>query len=95
MTRKHLNIHVFGVVQGVSFRAYTQDKAESFGLTGFVCNEPDDTVYIEAEGNEDDLAHFIRWCHKGPTLAQVERVELTEGLLKNFQDFCITWGRQA
>lgn len=95
MTLKHLNIQVFGVVQGVSFRAYTQDKAESLGLAGFVCNEPDDSVYIEAEGNEDDLAQLVRWCHEGPMLAQVERVEVTEGLLRNFPGFRITWGRQA
>jgi len=95
MTLKHLNVHVFGVVQGVSFRAYTQEKAESLGLTGFVCNEPDDTVYIEAEGKPDDLAPFVRWCHQGPVLAQVERVEVTEGLLKNFHDFRVAWGRQG
>ncbi|MDD5176312.1 MAG: acylphosphatase [Sterolibacterium sp.] len=94
MTLKHLNVHVFGVVQGVSFRAYTQDKAESIGLTGFVCNEPDDTVYIEAEGKEDDLALLVRWCHEGPMLARVERVDVTEGPLKNFQDFHVTWGKQ-
>lgn len=95
MTIKHLDIHVFGIVQGVSFRAYTQDKAESLGINGFVCNEPDDTVYIEAEGPEEDLAQFVRWCHEGPMLARVERVEVAEGLLKHFLDFRVTWGRQA
>ena len=95
MPLQHLNIHVFGVVQGVSFRAYTQDKAESLGITGFVCNEPDDSVYIEAEGTEDDLAQFLRWCHQGPPLAQVEQVEVTEWTVRNFHDFRITWGQQA
>ena len=95
MILKHLNIHVFGIVQGVSFRANTQHRAEALGLTGFVCNDPDDTVYIEVEGNEDDLARLVSWCHQGPDLAQVTKVEVTAGELRNFRDFRITWGRQA
>ncbi|MBI5921165.1 MAG: acylphosphatase [Betaproteobacteria bacterium] len=95
MNFKHLDIHVFGIVQGVSFRAHTRDQAESLGLTGYVCNEPDDTVYIEAEGAEEDLACLVRWCHQGPPLAEVERVDVSEGPLKRFPDFRIAWGRQV
>ena len=90
MNVKHLNIQVFGVVQGVSFRAYTQNQAEAIGLTGFVCNEPNGSVYIEAEGREAELANFVRWCHEGPLMAQVTRVEVTEGPPRHFHDFRIT-----
>ena len=79
MEIKHLNIQVFGRVQGVSFRAHTQDKAESLGLAGFVCNEADGSVYVEAEGAESDLADFVRWLHQGPPMAKVMRVEVGEG----------------
>ena len=48
-------IKVFGKVQGVGFRYYTQRKAVELGITGFVQNRPDGSVYIEAEGEEEDL----------------------------------------
>jgi hypothetical protein len=38
--KKHFNIHVFGKVQGVWYRASTQRKAEELGLQGFVRTRP-------------------------------------------------------
>ena len=93
--KKHLDIQVYGRVQGVSFRAYTQEKAESLGLAGFVCNEADGSVYIEAEGAEPELAEFVRWLHQGPPMAQVTRVERSEGALQSLYDFRIAWNRHG
>ncbi len=45
---KHLNIRIFGKVQGVFFRYYAEKEARSLGLTGFIRNEPDSTVYYDA-----------------------------------------------
>lgn len=90
MTIKHMNIRVFGVVQGVWFRAHTREQALAIGLTGFVRNEADGSVYIEAEGKEADLTSFVRWCHEGPSMAQVTRVDVTEGMPGSFHDFRIT-----
>ena len=81
---KHLNINVFGKVQGVFFRVYTQKKAEELGLTGFVQNEPDGSVYIEAEGEETLLKDFTSWCNVGSPNAEVSKVIITEGGIKNF-----------
>jgi acylphosphatase len=50
--KKHFNIRISGRVQGVFFRASTKAKAEELGISGFVQNEPDGSVYIEAEGEE-------------------------------------------
>lgn len=41
-------IHVFGRVQGVGFRYYTNMKALELHIKGFVENKPDGSVYIEA-----------------------------------------------
>lgn len=90
MTIRHQNIRVAGLVQGVSFRAHTQRQANAIGLTGFVRNESDGSVYIEAEGQDADLANFVRWCHEGPSMAQVTTVEVTNGPIVNFRDFRIT-----
>ena len=85
----HLSIRVSGKVQGVFYRASTRDKARSLGLCGFVKNEADGSVYIEAEGDKEKLEQLVAWCKQGPPNAQVENVETTEGKLKNFDQFDI------
>lgn len=86
---KHFSIRVTGRVQGVFFRASTQKAAEQNAVHGFVRNEPDGSVYIEAEGEETDLDRFIEWCKSGPPAARVEKVESREGHLHNFNGFRI------
>jgi acylphosphatase len=86
---KHLNIIVTGKVQGVSYRISTQTKAQQIGITGFVRNESNKSVYIEAEGEENLLADFIAWCKIGPPKAEVNELKITEGSLKKFASFII------
>ncbi|MFC1615488.1 acylphosphatase [Patescibacteria group bacterium] len=83
---KHINIKIYGDVQGVCFRYYAKEKADKFGLFGFVRNEQDGTVYIEAEGEDDGLNKFLKWCEKGPKFAKVEKVELESGDLSGAFD---------
>lgn len=84
---KHLNINIFGRVQGIFFRASTKEKADRLNIKGFAQNQPDGSVYIEAEGKKKNLEEFLKWCHSGPSLAQVEKVEVSEGKFKNFSAF--------
>ena len=84
---KHFNIIVIGKVQGVWFRAATQEKAIALGLNGFVKNEKDGSVYLEAEGEKENLDELVEWCHTGPPKAKVEKVEVTEGEIKKFKEF--------
>lgn len=84
---KHLNISISGYVQGIFFRVTAKEKAEKLGIRGFARNEPDGSVYIEAEGEKDKLGEFIKWCHDGPEVANVEKVEISEGPLRNFLEF--------
>ncbi|MBD1397233.1 acylphosphatase [Pontibacter sp. JH31] len=76
--KKRVAMRVHGKVQGVFFRASTQEKALELGLTGFVQNEDDGTVYLEAEGNLEALKELERWAHQGPDQARVEKVEVVE-----------------
>lgn len=73
---KAVIIKVFGTVQGVGFRFYTNKKAIELGLSGYVQNKPDGSVYIEAEGDEVDLQTFIDWCNIGPQWARVKKVDI-------------------
>jgi acylphosphatase len=89
MESEHLNIRIFGQVQGVFFRDSAREKAEELGIAGFARNEPDGSVYIEAEGREGDLEQFLNWAKSGPDWAKVEKVESLPGGLKNFSSFVV------
>ncbi len=71
---KRIIIKVYGSVQGVFFRYTTRKVARKIGLTGFVKNLPDGSVYIEAEGTEGDLKELLEFAKKGPKYAKVEKI---------------------
>ena len=86
----HKNIVIQGWVQGVGFRYAARKIAFQFGITGFVRNLPDGSVYIEAEGSEEQVKEFITWCHTGPARAQIRSVAIEDGSLSGFRDFIIS-----
>ncbi len=85
----HIDIRVTGRVQGVYFRASARDIAVSMGIKGFVKNEADGSVYLEAEGNPEQLDRFLRWCKEGPSLALVKDVKVSTSPIQHFKDFVI------
>lgn len=84
---KHVSIIVTGKVQGVFFRASAKEAADQVGVKGFAQNQADGSVYIEAEGMEQNLKRFIDWCNIGPARAHVTHVDVHEGTVKNFERF--------
>ena len=86
-THKHLDIVVYGTVQGVYFRLTTKAVADQLGVKGSARNRPDGTVAIEAEGDDFALDSFLEWCHEGPERAIVEKVVAAEGEMKNYRNF--------
>lgn len=86
----HVNIKITGRVQGVFFRDAARKKANELNVKGFVRNEPDGSVYIEAEGEPLAVKDLIKWANFGPKAARVENIEIekTEEI-KNFPDFKI------
>ena len=83
----HRNITIGGKVQGVGFRYAAKTMALSLGINGIARNLLNGDVYIEAEGSEVQLKHLIDWCHKGPSFAYVENVNIENGELKGFNRF--------
>ncbi|NHJ04850.1 MAG: acylphosphatase [Candidatus Heimdallarchaeota archaeon] len=72
-----VHIIVKGLVQGVSFRAYTKRKALSLGLTGYVQNLPNGDVKIVAEGEKEKLYELIKWLkQKGSPGSNVTDVNI-------------------
>jgi acylphosphatase len=56
-------------------------------VKGFVRNEPNGNVYLEAEGDENQLKLFLEWCARGPKRAQVTQVTSEESALMTFERF--------
>lgn len=73
-TRAHL--YIDGRVQGVSFRYYTLQEAQSVGVHGWVRNLWDGRVEALFEGEEGSVDHMVQWCHRGPGTAVVNAVEV-------------------
>lgn len=70
-----LHCLIRGRVQGVYFRAATQDEAKTLGLTGWVRNRDDGNVECVAQGPQDKLDALLAWLAHGPRAAKVTQVE--------------------
>jgi len=87
---KRVKMIVSGIVQGVGFRRLTRHRARTVGLTGIVRNREDNSVEIEAQGNEETINGFIKWTHYGVPNARVENIETSEiALAENETEFRI------
>ena len=61
-----------GRVQGVGFRARARLIAAPYSITGWVRNEPDGTVMLEAQADEQTLENFLNELRR-KTSGLVER----------------------
>lgn len=86
---KCLSLQVFGLVQGVWFRKSTMEKAIELGLRGIVKNEKDGSVYIEVEGDDENLKIFLEWCKIGPSGARITKLTEEAIPLKKYSSFSI------
>lgn len=91
MERVRAHVLVEGRVQGVFFRAYTQEEARRRHVTGWVRNRHDGSVEAVFEGNRPEVEALVHWCRTGPPSARVEKVEATfEACTGEFTAFSIT-----
>lgn len=85
---KALNVRVEGRVQGVWFRATTQEEAGRLGVDGWVRNTSQGDVEIFMQGDDAAVDKLLAWCHHGPPGARVIDVHVeagqTDAALKGF-----------
>ncbi|ACI20820.1 MULTISPECIES: acylphosphatase [Thermodesulfovibrio] len=74
MKRAHLFIS--GRVQGVFYRAFTEEIALSLRLNGWVRNLRDGRVEAVFEGEEEKISIAIQRCKEGPPHARVDNIEI-------------------
>lgn len=88
---KRVRATVHGRVQGVMFRDSCRDEAERLALVGWVRNEPDGSVGLEAEGQPEAVEDLLRWCRSGPPAARVERVDSDDVDVAGGTRFEVRW----
>jgi len=86
------HVLISGKVQGVWLRANAKDKARQLNIKGWVRNLPDGRVEAVFQGEKEMVEEMIKWCHKGPPLAEVENVEVEwKEPEEEFEDFSILY----
>ena len=70
-----LHATVSGRVQGVGFRYFVLDAANSLNLTGWVRNRHNGNVEVLAEGERPDLEALLRHLNRGPASSYVQEVK--------------------
>uniref|UniRef100_A0A8D1FW40 Acylphosphatase n=1 Tax=Sus scrofa TaxID=9823 RepID=A0A8D1FW40_PIG len=58
---KSVDYEVFGRVQGVCFRMYTEDEARKIGVVGWVKNTSKGTVTGQVQGPEEKVNSMKEW----------------------------------
>jgi acylphosphatase len=88
------HVIVYGLVQGVWFRASTREEALRIGVSGWVRNRPDGSVEAVFEGGKKKVEEIVGWCHHGPSGAQVSKVDIAwERYKGEFSRFDIRYDR--
>jgi acylphosphatase len=77
-TRRTVTVRIEGRVQGVYFRAWTYETAQSLGLDGWVRNADDGSVEAVFSGPPAQGEEMLKRCKDGPRDAKVTAVTITD-----------------
>ena len=80
---KLAHIVVAGIVQGVSYRRFTENNAIKLGLKGYVKNLPDGRVEAVVEGQKKIIEELIIRLKEGPPGSKVRELKVVWHEAKN------------
>jgi len=80
---------VSGKVQGVYFRASSQQKAIDYGLSGYARNLSDGNVEVLISGEQQNVDKMLHWLKQGPPQAKVIDVQYKQVQWQEFNHFAI------
>jgi DNA ligase D-like protein (predicted 3'-phosphoesterase) len=86
---KGVRVTVRGAVQGVGFRYEAVKRAGELGVLGWVRNEDDGTVAVQAEGPDEAVDAMVEWLGEGPRGAAVTGVEVAKTKVEGHEQFAI------
>ncbi|MCP4322896.1 MAG: acylphosphatase [Alteromonadales bacterium] len=67
--------HISGRVQGVYFRASSQQQAIDYSLSGYARNLADGVVEVLLCGEEANIEKMLEWLAHGPEQAEVTKIQ--------------------
>lgn len=92
MAKARAHLFISGRVQGVFYRAFTEEAARSNGLTGWTRNLPDGRVEAVFEGERDSIDQAVSACREGPPAARVDDIEVRwEDVRGEFGSFSVRY----
>jgi acylphosphatase len=92
MSKARAHVFISGRVQGVFFRAYTQEAARARNIRGWVMNTRDRRVEAVLEGEKEQVEDMINWCHQGSPMSHVSQVDVDwQEYTGEFQDFSVKY----
>ncbi|XP_063183970.1 acylphosphatase-2 [Chroicocephalus ridibundus] len=75
---KSVDYEVFGRVQGVCFRMYTEEEARKLGVVGWVKNTSQGTVTGQVQGPEDKVNAMKSWLSRvGSPSSRIDRTSFS------------------
>ncbi|KAM6355313.1 acylphosphatase-2 [Podargus strigoides] len=75
---KSVDYEVFGRVQGVCFRMYTEEEARKLGVVGWVKNTRQGTVTGQVQGPEDKVNAMKSWLSNvGSPSSRIDRTNFS------------------
>ena len=77
MKKIRMEFHFYGQVQGVGFRYTAKYTASALGITGWVMNEWDGSVTMQAQGTKEQLDQLLSRLEKA-VFINIDRVEKTQ-----------------
>jgi acylphosphatase len=78
MSERAVRVSITGLVQGVGYRAWLEREAQTRGLSGWVRNRRDGSVEAVFAGDPAIVEAMLAACRRGPSVAQVDDVAITE-----------------
>jgi len=86
-----VHVRVSGRVQGVFYRAFTQDRAKALGVNGWVRNIPGGGVEAVLEGERKQVGELLKSMKSGPTGSIILGMEFSELECKEYENFEIEY----
>ncbi|HAX79550.1 MAG TPA: hypothetical protein DCY88_27900 [Cyanobacteria bacterium UBA11372] len=87
--RVRAHVFVSGTVHRVGFRLAAWDKANQWGIGGWVEEIPDGRVEIVFEGTKELVEAVVRWCYRGSPEAVVKSVTVEYEEPEGLKEFII------
>ncbi|KAG1950137.1 acylphosphatase-1 isoform a [Pimephales promelas] len=73
-----VDFEVFGNVQGVCFRMYTEEEGKNLGVTGWVKNTRQGTVVGQVQGPPEKVNEMKHWLSKvGSPSSRIDRAQFS------------------